>query len=559
MVFGKVPTTVAMAMEWYGQSLPDAKRTRELSNLKSALKRCLLTGYGFDRDELSTKAGLHCCLSRLSLREFRKAKVVFQEVATARQNAGEICASTVFNYKSNLYRFVEWLQQQEWYEEALASCHPEMTPRIYSGHSFHQSQKVKPLNIVPYSLKSEDYPEHLKQQLVALQEFWTVSFHPRRLQPPLRPASIKTYLMRIKMFLGWVKNVYRPGMELNELNLELFTQVELVEEFVNWGLGLRENSYTWAFQVVKAAIFVTKWWEANHPPTIDEPTPERLLAALELLGLKPTAKFFEQYSPSRSVTSRLDALQAYQRSLQRIEKKQPNSRRTLHAEKLLTFSECLQVLEYLEKCCANRRIGGILRSEAEVFKSVQRYTLIKLLVFCPIRQREIRELELGRTLKREEFGYVIKLSPSDHKTGSATGLSREFLLPEVLTATLDEWLNVWRGRVITNHQLVFISLGSKRHSELIGQPLSENALCSLVKTTMRRATNVLFGTPLSITPHDFRRIAITHQRKFGSPEQNEALAALMGHSLREADEIYNYMTPIEKTKKALNWWQPSPN
>jgi hypothetical protein len=90
MVFGKVPTTVAMAMEWYGQSLRDAKRTRELSNLKSALKRCLLTGYGFERDELSSKAGLHCCLSRLSLREFRKAKVVFQEVATARQNAGEM-------------------------------------------------------------------------------------------------------------------------------------------------------------------------------------------------------------------------------------------------------------------------------------------------------------------------------------------------------------------------------------------------------------------------------------------------------------------------------------
>jgi hypothetical protein len=37
------------------------------------------------------------------------------------------------------------------------------------------------------------------------------------------------------MFLGWVKNVYRPGMELNELNLELFTQVELVEEFVTGG------------------------------------------------------------------------------------------------------------------------------------------------------------------------------------------------------------------------------------------------------------------------------------------------------------------------------------
>jgi len=100
---------------------------------RASAKPCLPypSGNGFELDELKSKAGLQCCLERLSLREFRKAKVVFQEVATARQNAGEICASTVFNYKSSLYRFVEWLQQQDWYEEALASCHPEITPRIY--------------------------------------------------------------------------------------------------------------------------------------------------------------------------------------------------------------------------------------------------------------------------------------------------------------------------------------------------------------------------------------------------------------------------------------------
>jgi hypothetical protein len=54
-----------------------------------------------------------------------------------------------FQLQVSLYRFVEWLQQQDWYEEALASCNPEITPTIYSGHSLNQSQKVKPLTLFP--------------------------------------------------------------------------------------------------------------------------------------------------------------------------------------------------------------------------------------------------------------------------------------------------------------------------------------------------------------------------------------------------------------------------
>jgi hypothetical protein len=36
----------------------------------------------------------------------------------------------------------------------------------------------------------------------------------------------------------------------------------------------------------------------------------------------------------------------------------------------------------------------------------------------------------GITLFREEDGYVVRLRPDDHKTGSKTGKDREFALPQ---------------------------------------------------------------------------------------------------------------------------------
>ena len=379
-------------------------------------------------------------------------------------------------------------------------------------------------------------------------------FHPQRQDKPLRSTSLDTYLVRIKMFLGWVKNVYLPGIELDELNLELITQVELVREFVNWGLSTRGNSYAWADMLVKAAVFVTKWWLSVNPPATDEAELKRVMNALLLMGIKPTTKQISQYSKSLGAEEKLAALRAYHRSLEHLN--QPALTQSSRGDKLLTFEQLCQVLDYLKQCCAPLTKNGSKRSLASIRDSYQKYVMIKFLTYCPIRQREIRELSWGRTLFRESDRYVVKLSPSDHKTGSMTGKGREFPLPDVLTADLDEWLKVYRPGVETSHQFAFITLATAYGSE--GKPLSQKAFYSAVTSTMKRATHIVLGESLSVTPHDFRRIAITHHRKFGNVDQAEALAIVMGHSVQEADEIYNLMTPREKAEKALNWWQSSP-
>ncbi|MEP0873921.1 site-specific integrase [Trichocoleus desertorum AS-A10] len=163
-------------------------------------------------------------------------------------------------------------------------------------------------------------------------------------------------------------------------------------------------------------------------------------------------------------------------------------------------------------------------------------------------------MELGRTLFREPDGYVIKLRPEDRKTGSKTGKEREFCLPSILTDDLDEWLNVWRPKVLTDHNRLFLKLNT-REPKSFGQPYDDSRIGELVSQTMYTATGHLFGEPKRTTPHDFRRIAITWQRKYGNREQDEALAEMMGHSVREGDRTYSQLTSRDKTDKAMNWWK----
>ncbi len=224
-------------------------------------------------------------------------------------------------------------------------------------------------------------------------------------------------------------------------------------------------------------------------------------------------------------------------------------------EKRLTFQEAQQVVEYLKQCCAPLDKYGDERSEKAVMSSWQTYLIVAILTYCPVRQREIRELTVNQTLFREADGYWVKLTSKQHKAGRKSRKGREYPLPKHLTADLDTWLKEWRQKVLTSHHRVFIQMGSNRCPENFGQPLNAGNMSDLVANAAHRATAVLFNEPRDTTPHVFRRIAITYQRRYGRPEQKEALAELMGHTVEEADRTYNEESIREKSQKAEGWWQ----
>lgn len=308
---------------------------------------------------------------------------------------------------------------------------------------------------------------------------------------------------------------------------------------MSYPINDRGNSYGWATVIAAAALNVAKWQHYR----------------------KSTAA---KYRDIREI----EAIRALLNEIAQKRRKEP--RRTVSKEslagKMLTLEQCIEVVRYLRKCCAPRRsrherggggrcIAGPKRPETAIMQNWQRYLLIAILTYCPVRQRELRELELGRTLFREADGYVVKLKPDDHKTGSKTGKEREFRLPAILTDDLDEWLCTWRTRVKTTHNRVFLKL-NLRKIENFGKPYDDSRLGEVIVRTMYAATGYLFGEPKRTSPHDFRRIAITWQRKYGDRDHDEALAEMMGHSVREADRTYSQLTSREKTDKATNWWKP---
>ncbi|MBM0744270.1 hypothetical protein JOY44_22095 [Phormidium sp. CLA17] len=83
-----------------------------------------------------------------------------------------------------------------------------------------------------------------------------------------------------------------------------------------------------------------------------------------------------------------------------------------------------------------------------VMRSWQRYLIIAILTYCLLRQREIRELELGRTLFRED-GYRIILGPEDNKTGDDRDFRLVDLLPSEVINDLNHWLDHWRANFIS--------------------------------------------------------------------------------------------------------------
>ncbi|WP_411840866.1 hypothetical protein [Nodosilinea sp. PGN35] len=464
-------------------------------------------------------------MEQVLLREFRDVHKHFDAIGVSLK----ISKGTLANYRSVLSRFFRWMEQQDWYESAFGVYEGERTPpRKVKGFNLGGDRKGKrAYSTTTYRLAPHEITPLLDSQLSGFNRFMTAPEVPKRQDNPVRAVTFKSYRSAALMFLGWLNHA--EGFALDELRLELMSDRDLLEDFIAYGISDRGNSYGWAMNMAAAALNVAKWVHYRQSKSAkyrDIEAVELIRALLSELAVK------HKKEPKRTISK--EALQ----------------------EKLLTLQECMQVNQYLRKCCAPRTATGEKRRTKAILVSWQRYLIISILTYCPVRQREIRELEFGRTLFREPEGYVMRLQPLDHKVGGRTGKEREFFLPDILTHDLDEWLNVWRPKVPTHHQRVFIKLRNQK-LDVLGTPYNDTQLCGLVARAMYSATGYLFGSPKRTTPHDFRRIAITWQRQHGRRDQDEALAEIMGHSVREANATYNYLAARDRTAKAKNWWKPT--
>ncbi len=378
----------------------------------------------------------------LTVDRLKDSVTIFEEQFALAVEQGLISKSTGKNYRSALNRFMQWLEKQPWWQGLF----PDQVVRVAPAYEKlpPMPKKKKEGNLEKISLNKNDLPALLSEELEAFEEFRltggqniyrTVSKRRgnrdrgearRPKLDPIRPSTYKNDQDNIFYFLGWYAQEY-PG---SELHLELLTEIGLLDDFVYWAIENRGVSHSTGVNTAKTAIAIAKW--LNY-----EKTARRNWSDIEIIvdlkGLRN--EYAEEYKE---------------------EKIKSDSQK--QEQKEITHKEAREVVKYLRTLCAprqsavNKKTGersySQKRKPSAVARTWQTYLLVKILVFCPVRQEEIRQWALGKTLFRyeDEEGnpyYIVLLPPELNKNKE----DRYYRLPSILTQDLDLWIYKWLPQI----------------------------------------------------------------------------------------------------------------
>ncbi len=524
-----LPQNLADAVQLYSQSIPESETSKVLANLRTTLKRMILPEMNFSPACLNSFA---LTLTKISVKLFvREANTAYYRAEEKALKAGKNIR-TLKNYRSHSTRFLKWMEAQDWYQEvvqptAIPKFAPPMRKAGVSLAQLHKGRKRSGAN--PYSLKEEELAPALIDEIESLHKFLTNKwFRQQKGDRAINECSWKGYKSSLLCFLGWLKN-WRE-LDVSEIKIHLMANLVYLKDYIDWHLMEKGNGSRQALQIGITALNIAKWFYGKNSK-------------------------FSNYSDCPQVLE----IQELNRQISRLHK---TDRRTTSvaalSEKLLELEQCQEIVEYLRCCCAERTSDGNKRPVNAIIDSWQDYLIAAILTYTPVRQREIRELKIGKNLHRCQDGWWVTLSPEEHKTGSQTGKGREYpLFPchlkERLTHDLDFYIEHWRPQANLNHDYLFFRAGSVKNFKVRGQPIPDsNYLAGLIPKLFFKISGLIYGekNAKSPTPHDFRRICATWVYKYGTPEDISIYAEIMGHSVDVFSSIYQQSTSRDKTEKA---------
>lgn len=427
--------TVAYALNLWNNSKNSQKVDANFKKyLSLALRKFVFTQFDEQAKNLTTKQfDKYCC--QVKIEQLKDALIIFDAQTQLVIEQGKMSEKTRNNYRSALGRFIAWIEEQIWWKELFLG---EVTDTDVAPFRERLAPKPTRGKLPSYGLRLNDLPENVLKQIEEFKQFRLsggknirLSFRERIKQgegrafrpkiEPVKPTTFKKEEQAISRFFGW----YIQNYPDNELNLALLTDAGLLDDYTYWVTTTRNVSHSTATDMVGTGIAIAKWLNFNISKRrnwLDIPI------ILELQDLQSEyAEIYEQ------------------------EKKEYSSEKW--ADKKLTHKEARQVVQFLQKLCApnygkhHLETGEFLshgtRNKSAVARAWQTYLIVKILVYCPVRQEEIRNFQLGETLFRyeDEQGnpyYVAKIT--EHKRSSLTAKPRHYRLPAILTADLDIWV-----------------------------------------------------------------------------------------------------------------------
>jgi hypothetical protein len=415
----------------------------------------------FQPDKLKLQDFKRYC-SRLPINRLNPDSIldIFEKSFNAAVAAGQLSKSTKGNYSSALGRFLAWMQEQTWYFEMFSQPLPAKAPAYVRVNG--RKPRTCTRQERQYGLRKEELPNPVLEQLEDWKEFWLKSpsspktsrqsptslsetsrltQEQRRLRREERRnqaassghgfekprvdkidlSTIKRYSSNFCRFWGWC--VHFEGYDFSDINMELVIDPIFLQDHADWLITKRGCSYSEAAKLVQAAISVAKW-----------------------------LTFEQSYRRDWSdipVVVRLQALRARYTESYRAEKPQRDEEKWL--ERDIEHYQVRKVAQYLYECCAKLSNSGYKRRLSALVEAWQVFLMVKILVYAPIRQEEIRKLQVGSTLikVKDSFGverYAVRIR--NHKNFHKTGKSRYYPLPSVLTQDFDTWLHVIRPMAI---------------------------------------------------------------------------------------------------------------
>ncbi len=536
-----------------------------IKHLKTALKRHVLPSLdsSFHPTQVNSQDFKRYC-SRFLINRLNPDAIldIFEKSFDAAVAAGQLAKSTKGNYSSALRRFLAWMRLQIWYLELFPQPLPAKAPayvRVNGRKPPTCTQQER-----QYGLKQEELPKHILNELEDWRRFWLQSSslpekpehsprstsekpkfsqEQRRLKREQRrnlaassghgfekprvikisASTLRRYTSNFYRFFGWCTQI--EGYDLSELSLKLVIDPIYLQDYAEWLLTERGCSYSEAAKLLQAAISVAKW-----------------------------LTFEQSYRRDWSdipVVVTLQALRARYTESYREEKPQLDEQKWLNRE--ITHSQARCVVQYLYQCCAKLSDSGGKRRLSALVEAWQVYLMVKILVYAPVRQEELRKLRLGNSLikLKDSKGierYAVRIK--HHKNFNKTGKLRYYPLPSVLTQDLDTWLNVIRPMAIEAPQTLesWLLFWGRKESEVeqlqqrleqaengsISDPVKnqENYIAQLNKKLNGLKRRIAYweqaAANASVCDHVFFSLGGNRPSSFAKPYDDDHLSCITG-------------------------------
>jgi hypothetical protein len=359
-------------------------------------------------------------------------------------------------------------------------------------------------------------PPGLAAEFEAFSAWSTALYRPDRpARVHKRPVTLLRYGKAVSAIAGFAHRV--EGMPLETLTLQTVTEPALVRRFTAWWIARRGKVTHTIHMMLRDLQTLAHYWLK------DESRAKTLHAIKENL---PPAETVHQKEARWVSLAALEAAGLSQYPL--------NARRLQDSQRMAKLARRLtrQPSPLTPRSDNYRRIAS----------RVSQCLMLRFLVRIPLRQRNLREMQLDRHLRRLPNGtWELTFTGHDLKVGWRHGREHHvtYPFPQDLQPLLEEWLTIWRPLLLNDADVrhVFLTMN--------GQPHSEWSCRYAILTTTWKFAGV------AVNPHMIRDIYATEYIK--ATRDVAGAAYMLGNTVQIVMKHYAHLLDADAGQRATQW------